>query len=320
MENLRATAQKNTVVKIERRTLGSFLPVLPRLRMKPSRLLLVLVALLAGGAAAFLATQHDQVAAPAVVQTATQPAPVPKTEVLVAKAAIGVGQRLTPDAVEWKDWPQDAVSPEYITVAATPDAVAGMAGSMARSEFIAGEPIRREKLARADQGYLASVLDSGMRGVSVSVTAESASGGFIAPNDRVDVLVTRSVDGLSETVLQNTRVLAINDRLSGMDGAATAPAAASIPAVPGGPAAAAPADATNARVFSDTAIATLELDPDQAQVVIAAASTGKLSLALRSVGDIASTATDREAAANEAIRLTSPFWTAGGGAALQTVH
>jgi pilus assembly protein CpaB len=247
---------------------------------------------------------------------------VPKTKVLVAKAAIGVGQRLTPDAVEWKDWPQDAVSPEYITVAATPDAVAGMAGSMARSEFIAGEPIRREKLARADQGYLASVLDSGMRGVSVSVTAESASGGFIAPNDRVDVLVTRSVDGrpLSETVLQNTRVLAINDRLSGMDRAAAAPVAASTPAVPGGPAVAAPADATNARVFSDTAIATLELDPDQAQVVIAAASTGKLSLALRSVGDMASTATDREAAANEAIRLTSPFWTAGGGAALQTVH
>jgi pilus assembly protein CpaB len=73
-------------------------------------------------------------------------------------------------------------------------------------------------------------------------------------------------------------------------------------------------------VFSDTAIATLELDPDQAQVVIAAASTGKLSLALRSVGDMASAATDREAAANEAIRLASPFWTAGGGAALQTVH
>lgn len=237
--------------------------------MKPSRIVLLLVAILAGGLAAFLATRGDR-----PVQVVQGPETViqeAKVQILVAAAPIGVGQRLTAQTVQWADWPEGAVRPEYVTIAAMPDAITEMSGAVARFEFFPGEPIREQKLVRADQGYLSAVLAKGMRGVSISVSAESASGGFIVPNDHVDVVLTRDGDNgqVSETLLQNVKVLAIGNRLGevGTTGA--------------------PADPENPRteVFADQAIATLELDPVQAETVINASRIGQLSLALRSMAD-----------------------------------
>lgn len=233
------------------------------------RMLLVLVALLAGGLAAFLTmragNQSRTVTQTEIVEEA-------KAQILVAKSAIGIGERLSGTNVEWQDWPELAVRPEYITSEATPDAVTSMTGAVARFEFFPGEPIREQKLVRADQGYLSAVLDKGMRGVSISVAAESASGGFIVPNDHVDVVLTRSTEQgqqTSETILSNVRVLAINTRL-GEVGATGAPSDPENP---------------RAEVFSNEAIATLELDPAQAETIINAGSQGTLSLALRSIVD-----------------------------------
>ena len=243
--------------------------------MRPARILLLLVALIAGGLAAFLATRGGN-APQTVVQTISVPQHT-ETQVLVAKSQIGVGQRLDAASVEWQDWPQSAVRPEYITSAKSPDAPAKIAGAVARFEIFDGEPILDAKLAHTDQGYLSAVLDPGMRGVSISISPAAGSGGFIIPNDRVDVVLTNSSSGQPTThvVLSDVKVLAIGTRL-GQTGKTGAPANPDDP---------------KSQVFTSDAIATLELTPAQAQTLMTASASGKLSLVLRSVADFAAPTT-----------------------------
>jgi pilus assembly protein CpaB len=261
--------------------------------LKPSRLILLLVAIVAAGLAAWLAVGRPPEPAPVVEQPVVAPAPVPAPtlEVLVAKQSIAVGTRLTAELLEWQKWPEEAVRGEYITSAATPEAIADFAGSIARREIIAGEPIRRETLGEAGAGYLSAILDPGKRAVSVSINASSASGGFIAPNDRVDVVLTRATETqlASYTILSNVRVLAINARLGGSEettGTET------------------PQDG----MFSDNALATLELDSTQAELIINATGSGTLSLVLRPMADTAAGVDTTRDAINQSVRLTSPFW------------
>jgi pilus assembly protein CpaB len=238
--------------------------------MKPSRLVLLLVAIIAGGLAAFLATRGD-----APRQEAVAPPPQvieeAKDEILVAIAPIGIGERLSDKKVQWQPWPVGAVRAEYITRTSAPDALDRVTGAVARFEIFSGDPIIEQKLVRSEQGYLSAVLEKGKRGISIAVTADSASGGFIVPNDRVDVVLTRagSAGQVSETILRNVKVLAIGKRL-GETGATGAPANPDNP---------------RAEVFDDRTIATLELDPGQGELVINASKIGTLSLALRSIAD-----------------------------------
>ncbi|MEO5806234.1 Flp pilus assembly protein CpaB [Devosia sp.] len=258
--------------------------------MKPARIILLAVALLAGGLAAFLVMRGGGQPAPQIITTevTTQEA---KVQILVAKAAIGTGERLTPETVEWQDWPEGAVRPEYVNIATMPDAPTKLTGSVVRFEFFPGEPIRQAKLVSTDQGYLSAVLSKGMRGVSVPVDAASSAGGFVVPNDRVDVLLTQATPTgqSSQVVLTNVRVLAIGKRLGelGASGGATAPAPE------GGP---------QAQVFDSSTIATLELDPSQTETLVNAKALGTLSLALRSIADFTDT-TDAAPSANQAVRL-----------------
>ena len=251
--------------------------------MRVSRIVLLLVALLAGGLAMYLALNSG--GQPPPESPPEQVAQVPHDQVLVAKTDIGIGERLGPDNLVWQDWPQNALQSGYITVSATPQAIDQMKSTVARFELFKGEPIQQAKLVHSDQGYLSAVLDKGMRGVSISVGAEAASGGFIVPNDHVDVILTRSgpTGQTSETLLANVRVLAINARL-GETGKTGAPDDDSTPA-PDNP------DGPKSQIFS-TAIATLELDPVQAETIVNATSLGKLSLALRSIVDFTQASND----------------------------
>jgi pilus assembly protein CpaB len=257
--------------------------------MRPSRIVLLLVAILAGGLAAFLATRGDApvrqaaVAEPQIIEEA-------KTQILVALLPIGVGERLSELNVEWQDWPEGAVRPEYIDIATSPDALTTLSDAVARFEIFAGEPVMSQKLVRTEQGYLSAVLDKGRRGVSIRVTAESAAGGFIVPNDHVDVVLTREGETgqISETILQNVKVLAIGTRLgeTGLTGG--------------------PADPENPRaeIFADSAIATLDLDPVQGETAINASKIGPLSLVLRSIADFDATVeTEVRRSANQAVRV-----------------
>lgn len=292
VDALRAEALQNLISRVEDKNFGGLRDRVPSYRgLKPSRLALLAVAIVAGGLAAYLAIQREPPAVPvAEPEPLVQIVPEARTQILVAREPIAIGQRLTAASVGWEEWPEASLVPEYMDIASDPEAIAGVEGAVARSEFVPGEPIREAKLAPDGQSYLSAVIGAGKRAVSVAVSAEAASGGFISPTDRVDVVLTRNSElgQFSETILANVRVLAINSRTGAPQPISDAP--------PDEP-----------EVFGERAIATLELGPMEAEVVINAATLGRLSLVLRPAGEavVDSPAT---LSANQAIRLSSPFW------------
>jgi pilus assembly protein CpaB len=232
--------------------------------MKPARIIVLFIAIAAGGIAALLAGRSDQAPPP--------PAPVPQletAEVLVANVEIGMGHTISPQEVRWQTWPAAAAGASYIRKSERPDAADQLAGSIARVAFADGEPIREAKLIRAGgAGYMAAILPTGMRAVSTDISPERGVGGFVLPNDHVDVILTRrdkdaeaSNGGVevqvSETILTNVRVLAIGKTVEEKSGQ------------------------TNV----DGTIATLELTPPMAERLALAHQLGTLSLALRSLVD-----------------------------------
>ena len=257
--------------------------------MKPAQIILLAVALVAGGLAAFLMTRGGgPVTTETIVTEVVQEA---KNQVLVARIPIGVGERLTTEGLEWQDWPEGAIRPEYVTISAMPDAATELNNTVARFEFFPGEPIREAKLVRSDQGYLSAVLSKGMRGVSVGVTAVSSAGGFIVPNDHVDVLLTTQAEAgeRSEVILSNVRILALGKRL----GEVGASGGTEDPTVP----------PTQPITFDDSTIATLELTPAQAETLINAATQGQLSLTLRSVADFNDDSVAKSASSSQTVQL-----------------
>ena len=236
--------------------------------MKAARLAVLGIALLAGGAAAWLAAGPGE-APPA--PAAPTPVPAMKlAEVLVTAADIPLGAVVTDRDVRWQSWPADAVGPGMLTRTELPNAPTEIAGSIARAAFFGGEPVRREKLVKGDgSGFMAAILPEGMRALAITIDNRGANtaGGFILPNDRVDVVrtyrddaATRQQGGdvlVSETVLQNVRVLAIGQNVQEKNGEKV--------------------------VVGETA--TLELSPGQVEQVALAQRVGQLSLSLRSMAD-----------------------------------
>jgi pilus assembly protein CpaB len=231
-------------------------------RMNPARIAVLAVAIVAGGIAAYLASGSDEKPAPAPV------AQLQTVDVLVAKNEIGLGQSVKPDDLQWQTWPAATASSNFITRTNRPEATKEITGSIARAPFIAGEPIREPKLVKADgSGFMAAILPTGMRAISTEISPETGAGGFILPNDRVDVILTRREKNpdkggpdivTSEIILPNVRVLAIDQAPKEKEG-------------------------TSALVGRTT---TLELKPEQAETLARARQMGTLSLALRSIADV----------------------------------
>jgi pilus assembly protein CpaB len=232
--------------------------------MHTARIIVLVIALSAGGIAAYLVSGSDNKPAPAepVAQLQT-------VDVLVAKSDIGLGQTVKPEDILWQTWPAATASNTFIRRSERPDANTQIAGSIARAPFIAGEPIREQKLVKANgSGFMAAILPTGMRAISTEISPETGAGGFILPNDRVDVILTKREKNAdrpgapdvvnSEVVLPNVRVLAIDQAPKEKDGQNT--------------------------VIGKTV--TLELRPEQAETLARARQVGTLSLALRSIADI----------------------------------
>jgi pilus assembly protein CpaB len=231
--------------------------------MKTARIVVLTIAVGAGGVAAYLASGSDN-RAPA------EPAATLQTvDVLVAKSDIGLGQTVTPEDMLWQTWPAATASNTFIRRNQRPDATTQIGGSIARAPFIAGEPIREPKLVKANgSGFMAAILPAGMRAISTEISPETGAGGFILPNDRVDVILSKREKNTgranatdvvkSEIILPNVRVLAIDQAPKEKDGQNT--------------------------VVGKTV--TLELRPEQAETLARARQTGTLALALRSIGDI----------------------------------
>ena len=154
--------------------------------MKAARVVVLTVALAAGGVAALLAGRSDRTPAPK--------AEAPKfdtVDILVAKSDLPRGQALSPADVSWQAWPATTAAGNFIRKSDRPKALENLTGMIVRAPFVAGEPIREAKLVNAKgSGFMAAILPSGMRAVATQITPEIGAGGFILPNDRVDVIMT----------------------------------------------------------------------------------------------------------------------------------
>src|SRR5262245_12245412 len=226
--------------------------------MNAARVVVLVLAIGAGGVAALLAGRGDP------PPPAPAPAPVAKLEtvdVLVAKSDIGIGHSLGGQDVQWQAWPASAMNQQYIRRSDNPNAIANLAGSITRAPFGSGEPIREAKLIRANgSGYMAAIVQPGMRAIAIDISPESGVAGFILPNDRVDVLLTRSEKMAnnqdvfsSEIILSDVRVLAIDQTVEEKGG----------------------------QKVVVGKIATLELTPRRAETLALARRLGTISLALR---------------------------------------
>ena len=236
--------------------------------MNTARIAVLAIAIGAGCIAAYLASGSDKEAS-APVAAVQQ---IPTMDVLVAKDDIGLGQTVTAENMQWQTWTESTSSGSFLRRKDRPDAITQIVGSIARAPFIAGEPIREQKLVKANgSGFMAAILPSGMRAVSTEISAETGAGGFILPNDRVDVILTKrekSPDGKgadvaqSEIILSNIRVLAIDQ---------------------------APKEKEGINTLVGRTV-TLELKPEQAETLARSRQSGTLALALRSITDVNATA------------------------------
>ena len=240
------------------------------------RPLMLLIALGAGGGAAWIASQTT---APEPVEVVAVAPEVEMTAVLVAARDVPRGGEVTADALRWQQWPTDAVPLASIERQARPQAPRELVGYYANRPILAGEPIGDAALVAQPGGFLATVLAPGMRAVAIQANTQSMAGGFILPNDRVDVLHTsgRFPDGgevRSRTILKGVRVLAIDQTTD---------------------------EAGSGTVLGKTA--TLELTERQVEAITAAEATGSLSLSLRPRDEAPGEVATETAAPSRTIRI-----------------
>ena len=230
--------------------------------MKVARLAVIGVAVAAAGGAFWLASSIAG-REPEVREVEVKPQ-VSLEQVLVAAQDINIGTSLNGEMLRWQDWPKDSVPQGFITKSRSPDGIGEDSPAIARAQFLEGEPIRESKLVRSEHGYMSAILPAGKRAIAISISTETGAGGFVLPNDHVDVIMTRTDDQqggtgfITETILENVRVLAIDQTIEEKDGEAV--------------------------VVGETA--TLQLDPEQAKIItVAQQMADRLALSLRSLED-----------------------------------
>lgn len=240
--------------------------------MKVARIAVLAVALGAAGAAAMLT--KSILPSGQLAETPEVGPEMNLEKVLVAARDLDLGNRVKAGDVRWQTWPSDALSDQFVTSGNKPNAREDTVGMIARAPITKGEPVSYTKLVRSDQGgFMSAILDRGKRAISIRISPETGAGGFILPNDRVDVILTKeqSQSGAeggakfsSETILTNVRVLAIDQTVAEEDGRQV--------------------------VVGKTA--TLELSPQQAELLALGERRGVVSLALRSLADSGNGAND----------------------------
>ncbi len=235
--------------------------------MPASRLIILGVAVAAAGGAGYVA-KNMVVPPPAeVVVNAPQQPAIALQDVLVLSGDVPMGSTLD-NNIKWEKWPADGINANFITRANEPDALEKLKASVARVAMYQGEPLRRSKLIGEGQSFMSSILPSGMRAVATSIAADTSAGGFILPNDFVDVIMTRRADAngasgatrfTTDTILKNIRVLAIDQTIQEDE------------------------EGKKTRVGQT---ATLELTPEQAEIItVAQQMADRLTLALRPITD-----------------------------------
>lgn len=254
--------------------------------MKPARLIIAGVAGVAGLLALMLSGR--QPAPVKVVVPTAAPEQTKFTEVLVAKQDLTMGTLLGENELVWAKWPQELASSTMIQRTARPDALTEFKGAITRAAFFTNEPIREEKVIKGSgSGFLSAILPSGKRAIAISIDSRGATsaGGFILPNDYVDIITTRRDTDASlragtdifksVTVLTNIRVLAIGQHIQEKNGERV--------------------------VVGETA--TLELEPHQAEQITLHQRSGTLALSLRSMADAKKTDEPRPKDASNSVTI-----------------
>ncbi|AZO49175.1 MAG: Flp pilus assembly protein CpaB [Mesorhizobium sp.] len=233
--------------------------------MPASRLIILSVAVAAAGGAGYVAKKMVVAPPPQVTVDSPKAPAIALQDVLVLSGDVAMGSPLE-NNISWESWPSGGINANFITRAAEPDALDKLKGSVARVAMYTGEPLRRSKLIGEGQSFMSSILPSGMRAVATAISADTSAGGFILPNDFVDVIMTRRSDTgtggsgfTTETILKNIRVLAIDQTIQEDE------------------------EGKKTRVGQT---ATLELTPQQAEIItVAQQMADRLTLALRSITD-----------------------------------
>jgi pilus assembly protein CpaB len=228
------------------------------------RIIVLLIALVAAGGTAMYA--RSWIAGQQTVQAVAAPAPKEEIhEVLVADSNLPAGTFLKPQHLRWQRWPTDDVPASYVLKGVRTNE--DMIGAVVRKRITIGEPITDGAVVKpGERGFLAAVLNPGMRAVSVPINPTSSNSGLIFPGDRVDLILTHSlvtneaegsIRRVSETVLSDIRIIAM--------GAETRD------------------DPRQGEANEKAKTATFEVTPRQAEEVALLTELGKLSLSLRSL-------------------------------------
>lgn len=234
--------------------------------MVASRLIILGVAVAAAGGAGYVAKNMAAVAPQEIAVDSGEPA-IQLADVLVLSGDVPIGGGLD-GRLSWQAWPVNGIAAGFITRASEPEAIDKLKGSLARVAMYGGEPLRRSKLVGEGQSFLSSILPSGKRAIGTRIAADTSAGGFILPNDFVDVIMTRRADPdttggssrfITETILKNIKVLAIDQAIQ---------------------------EDEEGRKVKVGETATLELTPQQAEIItVAQQMADRLTLSLRSIAD-----------------------------------
>jgi pilus assembly protein CpaB len=225
--------------------------------MRARGLILIGLSLILGLAVLFLVQGNQSAPGPA----GSPPAAVPTLGIVVASAPLAFGEHVTAAKLRLVAWPKDALPDGAFK---SIDELAGKGQDRVALDAIAvGEPLLKTKVSgEGGRGTLSSVIGKDMRAVTLRVDDATGVAGFVLPNDRVDVLLTRTEqNGTKQTdiLLQNCKVLAIDQ----------------VSQTPGG---------TKQQVADKPMVAkvvTLEVTPVDAEKITLAQQIGTLSLALR---------------------------------------
>ena len=238
--------------------------------MDTRKIMLIVGALIVAIGAAFGVNQMMRGASAPAAQAAAAPKQNGPS-ILVATRQLPVGTIIGPDAFRFQPWPEELTEKNYFLKEKTD--VNSLVGTVVRHAVTAGQPVTQGSLVHpGDRGFLAAALGAGMRAVTVRVSQEQGVGGFVFPGDRVDVILAQDIkvkEGSSypdeilytaETIVQNIRVLATDQRFEAEDDEGKTPV----------------------RTFGTV---TLEATPEIAQRIAVAQGMGKLSLSLRPLAE-----------------------------------
>ncbi|MDJ0944300.1 MAG: Flp pilus assembly protein CpaB [Kiloniellales bacterium] len=215
--------------------------------------------LLAGGSMLMMKNMMNrpdpQIAVPA-------PKPTHETFVLVAARNLPTGTLVNERDLRWQAWPDESLANSYLVKGEFDSAE--LHGGVVRDGILEGQPIAQARVIKSgERGFLAAVLQPGFRAKSIKIGAATGVAGFIHPGDRVDIILSHTIRTqdnkrrrASETILENVRILAIDQRTDDQDG--------------------------QPKIGKTI---TLELTAKQVEVTTVAQSLGSLSLSLRSLAE-----------------------------------